>query len=427
MLQHIPAAVCATEVDLDSGDVQPVKTLGVLWLPQEDIFKFQVSQPIDGPPNTKRELLRKTATLFDPLGFLSPYVVHARILLQETWAAGVDWDDPLGSDLQSKVDEWFRELEDLPSICIPQCLQATRDVKSTSLHTFVDASEEAYGAVVYIRHTYVDGTVTSRMVASKSRVSPLQAVSIPRLELIATVVGVTLTKSVSESLAVDSSKWTLWSDSMDVLYWVRGKSRQFKPFVANRVGLIQRLSEPQQWRYVPSKLNPADLLSRGATVQALSTNEKWWQAPCFLKHQSVAWPESKVENKKESDVKVKKQFHRAEQFRDAAFIAVLKQEDELHPEKYSNWDRLTQVSARVVHFLENCRSPVELRSRGALTLEEVNNEGLRFIKIAQQEESGLSAGLFQRTAKGWQPVHFISRTLTDVERSYKTPSYHKGR
>ena len=31
---------------------------------------------------------------------------------------------------------------------------------------------------------------------------------------------------------------------------------------------------------------------------------------------------------------------------------------------------------------------------------------------------GLSAGLFQKTEKGWQPVHFISRTLTNTEKLY---------
>ena len=276
------------------------------------------------------------AGMFDPLGFLSSYVVRARILLQEMWAAGVEWDDPLGSDLQSKVDNWFHELGGLPALCIPRCLEAMPDVKSTSLHTFVDASEEAYGAVVYIRHVYVNGTVTSRLVASKSRVSPLQAVSIPRLELMAAVVGVNLTKSVSESLDVARSKWTLWSASMDVLYWVLGKSRQFKPFVANRVGLIQRLSEPQQWRYVPSKLNPADLLSRGVTIQALSDDEKWWLGPCFVKEQSDVWPENRVENKKESDAEMKEQFRHTVLFQDATFAVVPKRKDALHPEKHSN-------------------------------------------------------------------------------------------
>ena len=31
---------------------------------------------------------------------------------------------------------------------------------------------------------------------------------------------------------------------------------------------------------------------------------------------------------------------------------------------------------------------------------------------------GLSAGLFQETEKGLQPVHFISRTMTEVEKKY---------
>ena len=101
------------------------------------------------------------------------------------------------------------------------------------MYTLITTLVVGKSAVVYIRHVYVNGTITSRLVASKLRVSPLQAVSIPRLELMAAVVGMNLTKSVSESLDVDSSKWTLWLDSMDVLYWVRGQSRQFKPFVAS--------------------------------------------------------------------------------------------------------------------------------------------------------------------------------------------------
>ena len=95
---------------------------------------------------------------------------------------------------------------------------------------------------------------------SKSRVALLQAVSIPQLVLMAAVVGLKLSETAGKVLAIERSHRTFWSDSMDVLYWFRGYSEKFKPFVANRVGEIQALTSPNQWRYVPNKQNPADLL-----------------------------------------------------------------------------------------------------------------------------------------------------------------------
>ena len=52
------------------------------------------------------------------------------------------------------------------------------------------------------------------------------------------VVGLKLAETVGQALGIDKSKWVFWSDSMDVPYWIRGQSRKFKPFVANRVGEI---------------------------------------------------------------------------------------------------------------------------------------------------------------------------------------------
>ena len=67
------------------------------------------------------------------------------------------------------------------------------------------------------------------------------------------------------------------------MYWIRGQSRKFKPFVANRVGEIQASTNPEQWRYVLTKQNPADLLTRGLSVSTLSEQEKWLKGPLFLK------------------------------------------------------------------------------------------------------------------------------------------------
>ena len=86
----------------------------------------------------------------------------------------------------------------------------------------MDASQEAYGAACYTRHLYNDGTVSCRLVASKTRVAALQAVSIPRLELMAAVTGAKLSETIGDTLGIQRHERVFWSDSMDTLYWIRG-------------------------------------------------------------------------------------------------------------------------------------------------------------------------------------------------------------
>ena len=86
------------------------------------------------------------------------------------------------------------------------------------MHTLLDSFQEAHGAACYVRHLYKDGTLACHLVASKSRVALLQAVSILRLELMATVAGLKLVQTVGKVLRIDKSNWVFWSDSMDLLY-----------------------------------------------------------------------------------------------------------------------------------------------------------------------------------------------------------------
>ena len=59
------------------------------------------------------------------------------------------------------------------SIARPRCLQQKNEVKEINLHTFVDASQGAYGAVVYVRIEYTDQTVSVKIVAANTKVAPL--------------------------------------------------------------------------------------------------------------------------------------------------------------------------------------------------------------------------------------------------------------
>ena len=101
----------------------------------------------------------------------------------------------------------------------------------------MDASESSHGAVVYVRTKYDDEVLIS-LAAAKTKVSPLKAVSIPQPELMGAHLGSTLAQSVGKVLSITKQQMIFWSDSMDVLWWIRGYSRVYKPFVPNRVGDI---------------------------------------------------------------------------------------------------------------------------------------------------------------------------------------------
>ena len=171
---------------------------------------FQVNQPAEKHDLTKLSFLKSIATFFDPLGLLSPYTVCAKVLLQEMWVSGVDWDVPVGGDLSMKAVQWFNKLLSLPSLHIPRCLRARAAVKEVTLHTFVDAAQEAYGGARFTRHLYNHGTVNCHLVASKTRVAPLQAVSIPRLELMAAVTGAKLNETIGDTLGIQRHERVPW-------------------------------------------------------------------------------------------------------------------------------------------------------------------------------------------------------------------------
>ena len=139
VLKEIPIKDRKAEVDLDRDYLPCAKTLGMWWLADEDVFTFKENAPGDGMKYTKRNFLSKIATLFDPIGFLAPFTIRAKILLQEMWTAGLERDQDLNEPLTSSARAWFDELKDL-KVRIPRCLmEKNRPVDTVTLHTFVDA------------------------------------------------------------------------------------------------------------------------------------------------------------------------------------------------------------------------------------------------------------------------------------------------
>ena len=381
VLKDIPSADWSKDVDLDKGGLPTVKTLGIMWSPSEDQFRFQVTLPPENSHKTKRGFLKKIAALFDPLGFLTPYTITAKILLQDMWSRGLDWDEVLDKELSDRAYSWFQDLTNLSELRIPRCITSRPDVQCITLHVFVDASQEAYGAVAYARTVYQDNSVSCRLISSKSHVAPLQAISIPRLELTAAVSGVRLAKSVAKAQEIDNKNWVFWSDSMNALYWIQNRSRNFKPFVANRVAEIQQNSGTAQWRYVPTKENPADHLSRGLDMQKLICTDSWWQGPTFLKRDPQYWPENKVV-RAGPETENRKKTERASVFHTDMTDT---RTHLIDPRKYSDWNKLSKVTARVFRFIDNCQLPTSLRCDGALKPDEIVSAEMSLIRQAQEE------------------------------------------
>ena len=151
VLKEIPEEDRAMEVNLKCAEFPSIKTLGILWKASDDIFTFKDASDASckEDEHVKQSFLKKIATLFDPLGFLSPYVVQGKVLLQEIWMIGLDWDDPLSLNISKKITNWLKGLETLSSFQVPRCLQCSEEVSEVTFHVFNDASVKAYGSVIY--------------------------------------------------------------------------------------------------------------------------------------------------------------------------------------------------------------------------------------------------------------------------------------
>ena len=287
----------ATELNLTDSQNGVVKTLDLLLNSKDDTLAIASPECSSTIPLTKRNVLKRIAILFDPLGLVSPFVIVAKMLLQELWSRRYDWDDVIVDEVANKISDWFRCMESLADIRVPRCLPETgKEIVKKSVITFVDASLKAYGAVVCLHCEYEDTTISCRLISSKTKVAPLKPISVPRLELMAAVLGLRLTQRIVSILEVSMNTVMFYSDSNDVLWWIRGHGREFRAFVANRIGEIQMNTEPAQWQHVSTDQNLADLCRRGTTPKELSDCGLWWNGPVWLLDYRDKWPKMELDN-----------------------------------------------------------------------------------------------------------------------------------
>ncbi|XP_043461931.1 uncharacterized protein LOC122498315 [Leptopilina heterotoma] len=326
------------ENDRQIARTESVKTLGLHWNPKKDAFEFSFTKiHSQSYVLTKRSVLSIISQLFDPLGWLAPIIITAKILMQDLWILKCDRDSPLPPDVLRRWHEYSSAMFAVSNITINRWL-GTLPSSGCHLHGFADASSRANAAAVYLKVSLGDKETHISVLTAKTKVSPVKTISIPNLELNAAALLVKLICYVRKLPGFNDFPVFSWSDSQVVLSWLRKHPCHWKTFVANRVAFIQTELPSAEWRHVTTKDNPADLATRGVKPTELSSKEIWWNGPKWLSLTDENWPQQP---------ETSRSLHVVNQYNEPEILS-----------RFSNLSRLIRVVAYCRRFFVTLRDRV---------------------------------------------------------------------
>lgn len=364
------------------------KVLGLFWDTRTDNLKFKIDEakiPVEilnfsGKP-TKRQFLGIMMSISDLLGFLAPFTIQSRIIMQEIWISGIKWDEKLRVEQFGSWKIWLTNLRKIKECSIPRFyFHENREEEDISLHLFCDASKKSYAAVAYWHFSAnKEGPARVSFVASKSRVAPVKPLSIPRLELQAALLSTRLAKSIEKEHEFQVKQTFFWSDSSTVLSWLKSDPRSQPVFVAHRLGEIQESTENCEWRWVPSKSNPADDASKNFDA-AFESESRWFKGPSFLRQPVSSWPvtncDESIRDPESEQLEVSDESARI-------FVTVIEEREKDYLPTYKNfssWPRLLRATACLLASIDRLRR----KTSGKITLKNLESAECIWVREIQQ-------------------------------------------
>ncbi|UYV80775.1 hypothetical protein LAZ67_19001706, partial [Cordylochernes scorpioides] len=335
----------------------------------EEYFARTISQDCEGRYQVALPWIRERELLTDNRD------VAEKRLANETWLLKLSWEEPLPENLSCEFLRWLAKLESLKSIAIPRWLCYREEHRiGTTLHVFCDASRASYATCIFLR-IESEQEVTCQLVQARSRVAPLKGTTIPRLELLACLVGARLVNKVVRDLKFEDMERFYWTDSMNALHWIKGKDN-WATFVMNRVMDFRSLSETEDWYHVPGCLNPADLPSRGCLADSLERS-KWWEGPSWLRRPRRDWPHREIYP--DPDIV------NSEKRKIVLTSTCIEREKDQYYYRFSNYYKILRVTAWMNRFLTNARGTIGQRVKGDLTVNEIKRAELMLVRVIQRE------------------------------------------
>ena len=246
---------------------------------------------------SRRELLSQVAGLYDPIGLVTPAKQKGAILVRRAFqeagsgsASKDTWDDPLSAGLREDSIRLFEEYVKLGQVKFQRSLTPSEWRGEPWGITFSDGSDDAYGAVLYLRWETQHG-VEVRLVESKAKLAPLdQKGDAVRAEVCGAVFATRLRKYLEKHGQLQIERWVHLVDSRTVLGAIQRESYGYQTFFANRIGEIQKAGPSTEWWWIPGELNVADAVTRGVPPEDLDEESSWQQGPKFLKEPMEEWP-----------------------------------------------------------------------------------------------------------------------------------------
>ena len=325
---------------------------------------------------TKRMCLSQVNGIYDPLGLVAPFTIKAKILLRKMWGIKLDWDDSMPENMRKDWIEFFKELFEVADITFQRCIKPEGVDSQTkpTLIVFSDGSEQAFGTVAYIRWMLNDGRYVSNLVASKSRIAPIEVASIVRLELSGAVLNKRLTCFIKKEMRLQFDREFHIVDSEIVRSMIQKQSYGFKTFVATRIGEIQEATEPEDWWWCKGELNVADLITRGKTPSEIGPESTWQRGPTFLQRPIEEWPIQ--QSCSEGNLPERAKIIMVADAREADTLA-----NRIDVSRYSSYNKLLRVTARILAIYDNKNFSSATK---VLSAEDIQRAELFWIKECQK-------------------------------------------
>lgn len=332
------------DLDIDSPPVQ--RSLGLSWDLSKDVFTFRVGS--SEKPFTRRGVLATINSLFDPLGLVAPVIIQGKHLLRQLTMDISDWDAPLSADKKAEWIIWRNSLQSLEQLEIPRAytIACLSGAQHTAVHIFSDASVKAIAAVAYLKVVDGEGKCHIGFIIGKAKLAPTSVHTVPRLELGAAVLAVEIAELIASELDIDLSHLHFYVDSKVVLGYINNETRRFYVYVSNRVERIRKSTRPDQWHYVPTSQNPADIATRSVPAAQLS-DTIWFTGPDLLRHSEKSITTEEEYDLIDPDTDVEVRCHTATATESHRGLGSHRFE------RFSTWQSLVRGIASLIHVVQS--------------------------------------------------------------------------